>query len=112
MSDERQGRPPRDGGSRDGGSRDGGSRDGGPRRGGRPGGFRPGRRKVCEFTALGINPDYKDIERIRRYIAPSGKILPRRRTGTSAKMQRRLMVAIKRARHMALLPYVVEGPRR
>ncbi len=64
------------------------------------------RRKVkeCEFTALGIVPDYKDIRRLQKYLTPQGKIMPRRRTGVTAKMQRRLAVAIKRARHLALLP--------
>ncbi|NJL04786.1 MAG: 30S ribosomal protein S18 [Chloroflexaceae bacterium] len=66
---------------------------------------RPRRRvKECEFTTLGIVPDYKDIRRIQKYITPQGKIMPRRRTGVTAKMQRRLAVAIKRARHLALLP--------
>lgn len=63
-----------------------------------------GRRRECEFTKLGIEPDYKDVKRLQKYLTPQGKILPRRRTGVSAKMQRRLSVAIKRARHMALLP--------
>ncbi|NJL33960.1 MAG: 30S ribosomal protein S18 [Chloroflexaceae bacterium] len=66
---------------------------------------RPRRRtKECEFTALGIQPDYKDIKRLQKYVTPQGKIMPRRRTGVTAKMQRRLAVAIKRARHLALLP--------
>lgn len=65
---------------------------------------RPRRTKECEFTALGIQPDYKDIKRLQKYITPQGKILPRRRTGVTAKMQRRLSIAIKRARHLALLP--------
>lgn len=62
------------------------------------------RAKECEFTALGIVPDYKDVKRIQKYITQQGKILPRRRTGVTAKMQRRLAIAIKRAQHMALLP--------
>ncbi len=62
------------------------------------------RTKECEFTALGIVPDYKDVKRLQKYVTPQGKILPRRRTGVTAKMQRKLAVAIKRARHMALLP--------
>ncbi len=62
------------------------------------------RRKECEFTKLGIEPDYKDIKRLQKYITAQGKILPRRRTGVTAKMQRKLAVAIKRARHLALLP--------
>lgn len=79
---------------------------GGNRRPSRPTTPRVGRKKVCEFTRLGIVPDYKDIQRIQKYITPQGKILPRRRTGVTAKMQRRLTIAIKRARHLALLPYV------
>ena len=67
---------------------------------------RGGRKKVCEFSRLGILPDYKDPDRLKRFLGPTGKILPRRRTGLSAKMQRRLTIAIKRARHMALLPFV------
>lgn len=61
-------------------------------------------RKECEFTANGIVPDYKDVKRLQRYITPQGKILPRRRTGVTAKMQRKLAIAIKRARNLALLP--------
>ncbi|ABU59939.1 30S ribosomal protein S18 [Roseiflexus castenholzii] len=76
------------------------------RNGGRLMRGRGGRRKVCEFSRLGILPDYKDPERLRRFLGPTGKILPRRRTGLTAKMQRRLTIAIKRARHMALLPFV------
>jgi small subunit ribosomal protein S18 len=61
-------------------------------------------RKECEFTANSILPDYKDVKRLQRYITPQGKILPRRRTGVTAKMQRKLAIAIKRARNLALLP--------
>ncbi|MBP1466680.1 30S ribosomal protein S18 [Candidatus Chloroploca sp. M-50] len=71
---------------------------------GSSGGRVRGRRRECEFTKLGIDPDYKDIKRLQKYITAQGKILPRRRTGVTAKMQRRLSVAIKRARHLALLP--------
>jgi small subunit ribosomal protein S18 len=60
--------------------------------------------RECEFTIHGILPDYKDVRRLDKYITPQGKILPRRRTGVTAKMQRRLAIAIKRARHLALLP--------
>ncbi|NWG22693.1 MAG: 30S ribosomal protein S18 [Chloroflexi bacterium] len=67
---------------------------------------RGGRQKVCEFSRLGIVPDYKDPERLKRFLGPTGKILPRRRTGLTAKMQRRLTIAVKRARHMALLLFV------
>ncbi|RSL28777.1 30S ribosomal protein S18, partial [Salibacterium salarium] len=52
--------------------------------------------------------DYKDVELLKKFISERGKILPRRVTGTSAKYQRRLTKAIKRARHVALLPYVRE----
>ncbi|WP_025745864.1 30S ribosomal protein S18 [Kallotenue papyrolyticum] len=65
------------------------------------------RRKVCQFCADKIDtPDYKDIKRLQRYLSDRGKILPRRRTGTCAKHQRGLATAIKRARHLALLPFV------
>jgi len=69
---------------------------------------RRGRRKkkICVFTAEKINYiDYKDTPRLRKFMSERGKILPRRVTGNSAKAQRKLTVAIKRARHMALLPY-------
>jgi small subunit ribosomal protein S18 len=75
--------------------------------GGRRGGRGAKRRKVCYFTAHGITKiDYKDLDVLKRFISERGKILPRRVTGTSAKYQRKLTVAIKRARQMALLPYV------
>ena len=65
------------------------------------------RRKVCYFTKNNIKYiDYKDVELLKKYISPNGKITPRRVTGTSAKYQRQLATAIKRARQMALLPYV------
>lgn len=67
----------------------------------------PGRQKVCSFCADRIDYiDYKDIKRLQRYVSERGKILPRRRSGNCAKHQRDLAVAIKRARHMALLPFV------
>lgn len=70
---------------------------------------RGGRRKVCYFTKNNIaSIDYKDTELLKRFISERGKILPRRVTGTSAKYQRMLAAAIKRARQMALLPYVQE----
>ena len=59
------------------------------------------------FTSNGITRiDYKDVDLLKNFISERGKILPRRVTGTSAKYQRKLTVAIKRARQMALLPYV------
>ena len=65
------------------------------------------RRKFCSFCADKVGTiDYKDPARLRRYMLDSGKIESRRRTGTCAKHQRALAVAIKRARHLALLPYV------
>jgi small subunit ribosomal protein S18 len=72
---------------------------------------RPARRrkKVCAFCAAKAeNIDYKDVNTLKRYISERGKILPRRITGTCAKHQRALTVAVKRARHVALIPYVVE----
>lgn len=74
-----------------------------PRRGG---GARKGRKKVCSFCVDRSDfIDYKDIAKLRRFISERGKILPRRVTGTCAYHQRALTVAIKRARHVALLPY-------
>ena len=73
------------------------------RRGGRR------RRKVCYFCANHIDhPDYKDVELLKRFVSEKGKILPRRVTGTCAKHQRALTLAIKRARIMGLLPFVAE----
>jgi small subunit ribosomal protein S18 len=66
-----------------------------------------GRQKVCAFCVDRVEViDYKDIKRLQRYLSERAKILPRRRTGTCAKHQRALATAIKRARHMALLPFV------
>ena len=67
---------------------------------------RKARKKVCGFCVDNI--DYKDIARLRRYMSERGKILPRRVTGTCARHQRELTVAIKRARHLALLPYTAD----
>jgi small subunit ribosomal protein S18 len=64
------------------------------------------RRKFCRFSAEGIvEIDYKDIAMLKNYITESGKIVPSRITGTSAKYQRQLSTAIKRARFLAVLPY-------
>ena len=73
--------------------------------------FRPGmnrkRKKVCVFCAEKIDEiDYKDVARLRKHISERAKILPRRITGTCAKHQRQLTVAVNRARHIALLPYI------
>lgn len=72
----------------------------------RPMGGRKGRRKVCSFCVDKAEYiDYKDVAKLRRFISERGKILPRRVTGTCAQHQRGLTVAIKRARHLALLPF-------
>lgn len=83
------------------------ARPGGRREGGKPR-YTP-RRKVCAFCVDKIdNVDYKDVSRLRRYVSDRGKIEPRRKTGTCAKHQRCLTMAIKRARHVALLPFTAE----
>ena len=70
---------------------------------------RKARKKVCGFCVDKVeNIDYKDIARLRRYMSERGKILPRRVTGTCARHQRELTGAIKRARHLALLPYTAD----
>lgn len=106
MSEERRAERPTGEGGREGGpGREGG--EGGPRRRRFGGGGRyyP-RRKVCGFCMDHIDQvDYKDIGRLRRYVSDRGKIEPRRQTGTCAKHQRSLATAIKRARHVALLPF-------
>ena len=67
------------------------------------------RRKVCAFCVDKVNAiDYKDTAKLRRYLSERGKILPRRTTGTCAAHQRDLTTAIKRARQIALLPYVTD----
>ena len=68
------------------------------------------RRKQCPFTKAGIKEiDYKDVNKLVKFITDRGKILPRRITGVSAYHQKRLAAAIKRARHMALLPFVAQA---
>ena len=70
---------------------------------------KPARKKVCVFCQDKVDEiDYKDSQKLKRFITEKGKILPRRQTGTCAKHQRTLTNAIKRARFMALLPYVGE----
>ncbi len=79
-----------------------------PRRAG--GGRYVPRRKVCAFCVDSIGEvDYKDIARLRRHLSERGKIEPRRKLGTCAKHQRSLTVAIKRARHVALLPFTTSA---
>ena len=76
-----------------------------PERDNRRGG-RKSRKKVCAFCVDKIEAiDYKDISRLRRFVSERAKILPRRVTGTCARHQRALTVAIKRARYLALIPY-------
>ncbi len=98
-------RPPSGDGSRGYGG-GGSSRPGGrpPRRFGGP-----GRSRVCEFCAEKLTIDYKDVGRLRRFLTEGGKIFGRRQTGTCARHQRRLTVALKRARYLAFLPYVSES---
>jgi small subunit ribosomal protein S18 len=70
------------------------------------------RRRGCEFCIDKIEvPDYKDVALMRRYVTDRGKLDPRRKAGTCAKHQRRVAVAVKRARHIALLPYTAEHVR-
>ena len=91
----------------------------GPRHAG-PGGPRPRReyrpqyrRKFCQFCAEHVAEiDYKDLGRLRNFLSERGKIEPRRKKGTCAKHQRRLTVALKRARMLALLPYTPEQAQR
>ncbi|MGN0507252.1 MAG: 30S ribosomal protein S18 [Lachnospiraceae bacterium] len=68
------------------------------------------RKKVCVFCADKTNAgiDYKDVNKLKRYVSERGKILPRRITGNCAKHQRALTVAVKRARHVALMPYTMD----
>ena len=70
--------------------------------------FKPRKKKkVCAFCADKIEHiDYKDVPRLKKFVSERSKILPRRITGTCAKHQRQLTIAIKRARHIAILPYI------
>jgi small subunit ribosomal protein S18 len=64
------------------------------------------RKKYCRFTAENIEHiDYKDLELLKAYVTETGKIVPSRITGTSARYQRQLATAVKRARYLSLLPY-------
>ena len=75
----------------------------------RPGNGMRRRKKVCAYCfEEGKSIDYKDVASLKKFISERGKILPRRITGTCAKHQREPTVAIKRARHIALMPYVCE----
>lgn len=66
------------------------------------------RKKVCVFCGKDSSIDYKDVNKLKRYVSERGKILPRRITGNCAKHQRALTIAVKRARHIALMPYVMD----
>jgi small subunit ribosomal protein S18 len=69
-------------------------------------------KKVCRFTQNNVlYIDYKDVKLLQKFITEQGKIIPKRITGTSSGYQRELAIAIKRARHMALLPYVSDTVR-
>ena len=74
----------------------------------RPMGGMHKRKKVCVFCGAKEPIDYKDVAKLRKYVSERGKILPRRVTGTCAAHQRLLTTAVKRARHIALLPYSVD----
>ena len=110
------GGPRREGGA--GGGYGGGRREGGPGGGSRessgPGGRRPFQRrrrlfgsgKVCQCCVRKMKSiDYKDLDQLRFFVSSQGKILPRRMSGTCARHQRMLTTAVKRARHLALLPF-------
>jgi small subunit ribosomal protein S18 len=91
---------------RDGESREGEERSMRPNRGGK---FMFAKKKVCRFCTQKLNKiDYKDADTLRRFITERGKILPRRITGTCAKHQRAVAEAIKKARIIALLPFVAD----
>jgi len=69
-------------------------------------------KKICRFTQNNVKYiDYKDVKLLQRFVNEQGRIIPKRITGTSAKYQRQLSLAIKRARHMALMPYVSDTVR-
>ncbi len=81
----------------------------GDREGGRGMRMRRTRRKVCAFCADKVEViDYKDVPRLKKFVSERGKILPKRMSGTCAKHQRELTTSIKRARHVALMPYTGE----
>lgn len=110
-------RPGGDRGERSGGDRPGSDRgdrpggDRGPRGGGRGGFGGRGRGRKEPIYRNDEVVDYKDVQRLRRALDERGKISNRRKTNCSAGQQRALTVAIKRARHMALLPFVSDGRR-
>ncbi|MCX7774212.1 MAG: 30S ribosomal protein S18 [Clostridia bacterium] len=94
---------------KDRGPKKGGDRAGGEGKMGGRGGMRRAKRKICQFCVDKVQDiDYKDLMKIRKFLSEKGKILPRRISGCCAKHQRQLTVAIKRARHIALLPYTTD----
>ncbi len=94
---------------KDRGPRKGGNSNSGEGRMGGRGGMRRAKRKICQFCVDKVDDiDYKDLMKIRKFLSEKGKILPRRISGCCAKHQRQLTVAIKRARHIALLPYTTD----
>ena len=91
------------------GGRERGDRDSGPQRRGRFGIRTP---RVCPFCKSKVKAiDYKQSDQLRRYVTERGKIKARRKIGTCARHQRRLSIAIKRARHLALLPFTTQHVR-
>ena len=71
--------------------------------------IRKPKRKVCAYCAdKNLVIDYKQVDKLKKYVSEKGKILPRRVTGLCAKHQRDLTIAVKRARHIALLPFTME----
>jgi len=69
-------------------------------------------KRVCRFTQMKIKYiDYKNVKLLQKFVSEQGRIIPKRITGTSSKYQRQQAIAVKRARHMALLPYVSESIR-
>jgi small subunit ribosomal protein S18 len=103
IKDQQESRPVRQEGESSEPRRDEDRGSQGPRRG--KGFFK---KKVCKFCAQKVKINYKDADVLRRFVTDRGKILPRRITGSCAKHQRELAVAIKRARALAFLPYVVK----
>ena len=72
-------------------------------------GFKPRKKRTCQFCTKGVaSINYKDEKTLRKYISERGKILPRRVTGACAEHQRKIVNAINRARHVGILPYVIE----
>lgn len=102
----RSGPPQQRGGYRSGGPDGDGGRGPG---GGKRGGYFQGRRRVCPIKYEEV--DWKNMDSLRYFVSDDGSIRPRRKTGANAKLQRKVAVMVKRARHMALLPYTSEHVR-